>query len=114
MAQAGDALWRTERAGQSLGPLFQNIPDEHELENSSPLSPMTTEERLVTDFNGTGLAMGPHPMAYHRAEMNSAGVITASDLRTLPDGIFTRIAGAVIRRQRPGTAGGFIILHPGG
>ena len=26
------ALWRAERAGQSAGPLFENVPDEHELE----------------------------------------------------------------------------------
>jgi error-prone DNA polymerase len=33
------ALWRAERAGQSVGPLFENIPDEHELETSTPLCP---------------------------------------------------------------------------
>src|ERR1700730_16100397 len=72
------ALWRTERAGQSVGPLFENISDEHELATSTPLRPMTTEERLVADFSGTGLTMGPHPMAYHRAEMNNAGVTPAA------------------------------------
>jgi error-prone DNA polymerase len=104
------ALWSAERAGQSVGPLFEDIPDEHELEISTPLLPMTTEERLVADFSGTGLTMGPHVMAYHRAEMNSAGVIPAANLRAMPDGIYTRIAGAVIARQRPGAAEGFIFL----
>jgi error-prone DNA polymerase len=102
--------WRAERAGQSVGPLFANIPDEHELEDSAPLLPMTTEERLVADFGGTGLTMGPHLMAYHRADMNSAGVIAAADLRTMPDEIYTSIAGVVIARQRPGTASGFVFL----
>jgi error-prone DNA polymerase len=104
------ALWRAERAGQSVGPLFENIPDEFELETSTPLLTMTTEERLVADFSGTGLTMGPHPMAYHRAKMNGVGVIPAAALRARPDGIHTRIAGAVIARQRPGTASGFIFL----
>ncbi len=104
------ALWRAERAGQSVGPLFANIPDIHELETSTPLLPMTIEERLVADFGGTGLTTGPHLMAYHRVDMNRAGVIAASDLRALPDGIYTRIAGVVIARQRPGTASGFIFL----
>ncbi len=104
------ALWRAERAGRSVGPLFANIPDEHERENSAPLLRMTTEERLVADFGSTGLTMGPHLMAYHRADMNSAGVIPAADLRAMPDGIYTRIAGVVIARQRPGTASGFIFL----
>ena len=104
------ALWRAERAGQSVGPLFEDVPDEHELATATPLRTMTTEERLVADFSGTGLTMGPHPMAYHRAEMNRAGVIRAADLRTMPDGMHARIAGAVIARQRPGTAEGFIFL----
>jgi len=104
------ALWRAERAGQSVGPLFANTPDKHELETSAPLLPMTTEDRLVADFGCTGLTMGPHLMSYHRADMNRAGVTPAADLRRKPDGIYTRIAGVVIARQRPGTASGFVFL----
>ncbi len=104
------SLWRASRAGQNVGPLFANVPDEHELENSIPLSPMTTEERLIADYSGTGLTMGPHLMAYHRMEMNNAGVTTAAGLRVVPDGFYARIAGVVIARQRPGTASGFVFL----
>ena len=32
----------------------------------SPLQPMNHEERLVADFHGTGLTVGPHPMACRR------------------------------------------------
>jgi len=71
---------------------------------------MTSEERLVADFGGTGLTIGPHLMSYHRADMNRAGVTPAADLRRKPDGIYTRIAGVVIARQRPGTASGFVFL----
>jgi error-prone DNA polymerase len=103
------ALWNAERAGQSAGPLFENMQDEYEQQGTAPLRLMTADERLVADFESTGVTLGPHPMAYHRAEMNAAGVLTAS-LRSMPDGIYTRIAGAVIARQRPGTAEGFIFL----
>lgn len=104
------ALWRAERAGQNVGPLFENIPDEHETETSTPLLPMSTDERLVADFKSTGLTIGPHPMAYCRAEMNNSCVVRASDLQAMPDGVYIRIAGAVIARQRPGTASGFTFL----
>lgn len=104
------ALWRAERAGQSAGPLFENVPDASETEGSSPLESMTAEERLVADFALTGFSNGPHVMAYHRAAMKEAGVICAADLKGIPDGIFVRIAGAVIARQRPGTASGFIFI----
>jgi len=71
---------------------------------------MTNEERLVADFRGTGLTVGPHPMAYRRAEMKERGVRAAFELPQLPDGTHVRVAGAVIARQRPGTAKGFVFL----
>ncbi len=49
-------------------------------------------------------------MAYRRAEMKKAGILSAADLKTIPDGTYVRVAGAVIARQRPGTAKGFIFL----
>jgi error-prone DNA polymerase len=71
---------------------------------------MDQEERLVADFRGTGLTVGPHPMAYHRERMNAIGVRKATDLTSVPNGRRTRIAGSVIARQRPGTAKGFVFL----
>jgi error-prone DNA polymerase len=71
---------------------------------------MTAEERLVADFRGTGMTVGPHPMAYHRRELQKQGIRSATELHTLPDGTPVRIAGSVIARQRPGTAKGFVFL----
>jgi error-prone DNA polymerase len=79
-------------------------------ESDSPLQPMTTEERLVADFRGTGMTVGPHPMSYHRAELKKQGIRSAKELATIPDGTWVRIAGSVIARQRPGTAKGFVFL----
>jgi error-prone DNA polymerase len=76
----------------------------------SPLQAMTAEERLVADFHGTGMTVGPHPMAYHREELKKQGIRSANELRTIPDGTWVRIAGSVIARQRPGTAKGFVFL----
>jgi error-prone DNA polymerase len=104
------ALWRAERAGQAVGPLFENIPDAYEDDASAPLAAMSTEERLVADYKGTGLTVGPHPMSYHRTRLACMGITKAADLHTMQDGIYTRIAGCVIARQRPGTASGFVFL----
>jgi error-prone DNA polymerase len=71
---------------------------------------MTTGERLSADFHGTGVTVGRHPMAYRRGEMRALGVIPAADLTRVPDGRPVRVAGAVIVRQRPGTAKGFVFL----
>ena len=105
-----DALWQIERAARPAGPLLEDFAADPWLEADSPLAPMNPEERLVTDFRRTGLTVGPHPMAYKRALMKKQGVRRACDLRHLRHGMRVRIAGAVIARQRPGTAHGFVFL----
>jgi len=102
-----DALWQVERAVRPSGPLLEQ---QHEPDAPSPLAPMNHEERLVADFHGTGLTVGPHPMAYKRAWLNAMGIRRAIELRDLPTGKRLRIGGCVITRQRPGTAKGFVFL----
>ena len=102
-----DALWQVERAVRFSGPLLEELPV---LDSASPLQPMNHEERIIADFHGTGLTVGPHPMAYHRDAMNKMGIRRASDLRSVPNGKRTRIAGCVIARQRPGTAKGLMFM----
>jgi error-prone DNA polymerase len=102
-----DALWQVERAVRNSGPLLDSLP---EPDSKSPLQPMNTEERLVADFRGTGMTVGPHPMAYHRQRLNGMGIHQAVELRNIPSGRRLRIGGCVIARQRPGTAKGFVFL----
>ena len=71
---------------------------------------MSTEERLVADYSGTGLTVGKHPMAYRWAELSRHNILSADELRERPNGAFVRTAGCVIARQRPGTAKGFIFI----
>ena len=71
---------------------------------------MRLEERIVADYDGMGLTIGPHPMSLRRQELALRGVLRASDLPQGRHGRRVRVAGAVITRQRPGTAKGFIFL----
>jgi error-prone DNA polymerase len=130
-----DALWQIERVARRAGPLLETC---EELEESikapscqegaqraatleevcqdplrsdcSPLLPMTAEDRLVADFRNTGMTVGPHPLSYHREQFRREGILSAMDLHRLSDGVFVRVAGSVIARQRPGTAKGFVFL----
>jgi error-prone DNA polymerase len=102
-----DALWQVERAVRWSGPLLDELS---ELDAGSPLEVMTHEERLMADFRGTGLTVGPHPMQYRRAEMKKMGIYRASDLAQVPNGRRLRIGGCVIARQRPGTAKGMMFM----
>jgi error-prone DNA polymerase len=102
-----DALWQVERAARFAGPLLDGIPEN---DSGSPLAQMTPEERLVADFHGIGLTVGPHPMSYRRVDLRRARVLSAQDLVQVPHGRYVRTAGCVIARQRPGTAKGFVFL----
>jgi len=101
------ALWQVERAARPAGPLLDTIQEESEV---SPLEKMTNEERLVADFHASGMTTGPHPMAYCRKSLAAVKIERACDLERLADGAYTRVAGCVIARQRPGTAKGFVFL----
>jgi error-prone DNA polymerase len=102
------ALWEVERAARPSGPLYRALETPPE---PSPLSPMTTTEAMVTDYEGSGLTLGPHPMTFHRARLVREGVARAADLPGMKDGRPLRVAGAVVVRQRPGTAKGFVFLN---
>ncbi len=107
-----DALWQVERANRRPGPLMEPFIqlETAGIEQASPLNPMTSKERIFADFRGTGLTVGPHPLAHHRAELNALGVSPAGSLKHLSDGKPVKVVGAVIVRQRPGTAKGFVFL----
>jgi error-prone DNA polymerase len=120
------ALWQVEQAVRPAGELFEdrgsriedrtseeprNDPRPSNIEpRSSPLKPMTVPERLLADYAGTSLTIGPHPMSLRRPELALRGVLRASELPTGRHGRRVRVAGAVITRQRPGTAKGFVFL----
>src|SRR5207302_8696212 len=73
-AHRRDALWQAGHAAQPAGPLLDALP---EPERASPLAQMTADERLKSEFGGTGFTIGRHPMAYRREEMNARGVTPA-------------------------------------
>jgi hypothetical protein len=120
------ALWQIEQAVRPAGELFEEdggwrmkdgksrIQDSPTSDlqppTSSPLRPMSVPERLLADYAGTSLTIGPHPMSLRRQELALRGVLRARDLPSGRHGRRVRVAGAVITRQRPGTAKGFVFL----
>ena len=105
------ALWQVEHAIRPAGELFQKSESANqEIDNISPLSSMTPMECVVADYVGTGLTLGPHPMAFRRDELVRRGVTFVRDLPKAGHGCSVRVAGAVVTRQRPSTAKGFVFL----
>jgi error-prone DNA polymerase len=108
------AMWQVERAIRPAGELFDSTLEPWHsgtLEpGQSPLEEMNVHERLIADYTGTGLTVGPHPLTFRRRELAMRGVLPAIELPRAKSGRRVRTAGMVITRQRPGTAKGFVFL----
>ena len=109
---------RWSMQGVLAGPLLDELAEPRTEQHLLPrtrralraVQQMTIEERLVADFSGTGVTVGRHPMAFHRARAAADGNTCRCELVRMAHGRTTRIAGCVIARQRPGTAKGFVFL----
>jgi error-prone DNA polymerase len=100
------ALWQVSEVAGRRGPLFADLPPE----KGSPLPEMVPRDQTVADYAGLHLTTGPHLMAYVREELDDRGVVPVAELEKHRDGDAVKVAGAVIVRQRPGTAKGFVFL----
>ena len=104
------AMWQVERAIRPAGELYESSQDQVDRSQDSPLEEMNVHERLIADYTGTGLTVGPHPLTFRRQELAMKGVLPAIALPKTKSGRRVRTAGMVITRQRPGTAKGFVFL----
>jgi error-prone DNA polymerase len=100
------ALWQVSEVAGRRGPLLAELPPEA----GSPLPEMDALEETIADYAGLNLTTGPHLMAHLRADMERRNVVPMARLEHLDDGVSVRTAGAVIVRQRPGTAKGFVFF----
>jgi error-prone DNA polymerase len=98
------ALWQVERALLPEDDLFAATAPR----TASPLAPMTLPERLRSDMRQTGLTTGRHPMSLVRERVPH--LWRACDLKTAANGTRVLTGGAVICRQRPGTAHGTLFI----
>lgn len=98
---------RKEKEEKRILPITPPLPPSNP--PSSPLAKMSYGECLHADYTTTGSTTGPHPMAMLRPRL-PLHYIRASDLRTKKHGQAVTVAGAVICRQRPGTAKGVVFI----
>jgi error-prone DNA polymerase len=100
------ALWQAARLGRPAGPLLAELTETE----PSPLPEVSQPEKTQADYGGFQMTLGPHPLSYRREQLRRQGVLAASDLIRHRNGDVVRTAGAVIVRQRPGTAKGILFL----
>jgi error-prone DNA polymerase len=68
---------------------------------------------IANDYESMGLSLGRHPIACLRSGLAGQGVRSASELadqKACPNGCRLAVAGVVLVRQRPSTAGGIVFV----
>jgi error-prone DNA polymerase len=101
-----EALWQVAKVARPAGPLLDELP----ADDPSPLPEMSPEEETAADYSATQMTAGPHLMEHWREKLTAQGILSAAELARRSDGERVTTAGAVIVRQRPGTAKGFVFL----
>jgi error-prone DNA polymerase len=74
------------------------------------LAAPTDIEEADLDYRLLGLSPNRHAMEFYRPTLEARGVRTADELPDLPTGRLVTVAGLVICRQAPPTAGGHVFL----
>jgi len=71
---------------------------------------MRTSEHVVHDYAATSLSLKAHPVHFVREKLEQLHILTTDNLKTGRDGDIVKVAGLVLVRQRPGTAGGICFI----
>jgi len=99
---------RWEVAG--VEPMLPLFPVSGVAEGIPLLRSPSEAEDISGDYASMGLSLGRHPLALLRPDLQRQGFVTAEDLREMAGHDPVWIAGLVITRQRPGSAGGVIFI----
>jgi len=105
------ALWEVSALKDMPVELFKGQPSESVLETQVELPLMAKGEHVVQDYATVGLSLKAHPVSFVRDQLNMLNIrpcFTINNEST--DGQLVKVAGLVLVRQRPGTAGGVCFI----
>ena len=102
------ALWEVSTKDRNIL-LFEDQPSPV-IENNIVLPEMKTSEHVVHDYATTSLSLKAHPVSFVREKLSLLRVISTNDLKKGKNGNYVKVAGLVLVRQRPGTAGGVCFM----
>jgi error-prone DNA polymerase len=110
LASFGDrrqAIWRASAAARPHGPLYAGADDPAAPPALPPMAPL---EAVSLDAHYASSFPDRHPMELVRAELRGQRVLSAAEAAAAPAGSVVEVAGLVITRQRPESAGGALFL----
>jgi error-prone DNA polymerase len=104
------ALWEVSALSDRPIGLFEGQPSESALEAEADLPKMTASEHVVQDYASTSLSLKAHPVSFVREKLKSLNVLSTNGLELIGNTRMVKVAGLVLVRQRPGTAGGVCFI----
>jgi error-prone DNA polymerase len=108
--QMGIAAPAVTVAGEPAGEQAAQLALPLELPETPLLRRLGRWQRLIADYSTSGVTIGDHALAILRERIAVPRLATSAQLSRLPSGCEVALAGLVIARQRPGTAGGTMFL----
>lgn len=103
------ALWEISTKDKPVA-MFNGQPSADEKQENISLPQMTTAEHVMRDYAATALSLKAHPVSFVREKLQQLHILSSSQLATAKDGQHVKVAGLVLVRQRPGTAGGICFM----
>jgi len=103
------ALWQVATKDTPVA-LFKGQTSADAIGEVVALPVMQTSEHVVHDYAATSLSLKAHPVSFVRDQLKQLGAVATCDLANAKDGDIVRVAGLVLVRQRPGTAGGICFM----
>lgn len=106
-----EALWEVPTLSDKPIELFEGQPSESTKEQQIELPFMSLGEHVVQDYSSVGLSLKAHPVSIIREQLSLLRILSTNELNTnTVAGNFVKVAGLVLVRQRPGTAGGVCFI----
>lgn len=103
------ALWEVSTKDRPIAMFEGQAAPDARLENIE-LPEMKLSEHVVHDYATTALSLKAHPVSFVRTSLKQLQILSAQDLVTARNGAYVKVAGLVLVRQRPGTAGGICFM----
>ncbi|MET1054260.1 MAG: error-prone DNA polymerase [Pedobacter sp.] len=105
------ALWEVSALQDMPEQLFKGQPSESVLENQVELPLMSKGEHVVQDYATIGLSLKAHPVSFVRSQLEMLRILSCKQINEeAGNGQLVKVAGLVLVRQRPGTAGGVCFI----
>ena len=104
------ALWEVSALHDRPVALFAGQASESAREAQISLPGMTTGEHVIQDYISTALSLKAHPVSFVREKLQLLHVLSTKEIGAAQDGVIVKVAGLVLVRQRPGTAGGICFI----